>query len=91
MKPFVEVRIFGENYKLVSENNNPELLRQIANMVDQKLQNLSEQFPQYSPSQVAVLGALNLADELFQAHHEADEAEKKIESLIHFLKHSMKS
>ena len=58
----VKVNIGGKEYTVVSEDSRDYIL-QIAQIVDQKMQEIMERNPSLNPPMVAVLAALNLADE----------------------------
>lgn len=58
----VKVNICGKEYTVVSEENH-EYVLQIAHIVDQKIQEVTERNPALNPAMATVLAALNLADE----------------------------
>lgn len=64
-KESVIVEIFGTEYTLKSDTNE-EHVKQIAQIVDEKMKKLAENSTVKSPSKLAVLTALNIADELYQ-------------------------
>lgn len=64
-KESVQVEIFGTEYTLKSDAD-VEHVKQIARMVDDKMRRLAEDSTVKSPSKLAVLTALNIADELHQ-------------------------
>lgn len=75
-KESVRVEIFGTEYTLKSDTNE-EHVKRIAQMVDEKMKKLAENSAVKSPSKLAVLTALNIADEL---HLLKDKYEQIIES-----------
>lgn len=64
-KESIQVEIFGTEYTLKSDAD-VEHVRQIAQMVDEKMRRLAENSTVKSPAKLAVLTALNIADELQQ-------------------------
>ncbi len=59
-----EVKINGEYYLLRGELEG-ELMHQIADYVDQKMDQVRQANPVVTTSKVAILAALNIAEELF--------------------------
>jgi len=64
-KESVRVEIFGTEYTLKSDTDE-EHVKEIAQIVDEKMKKLAENSTIKSPSKLAVLTALNIADELYQ-------------------------
>ncbi|TGN17707.1 cell division protein ZapA [Leptospira idonii] len=73
-------QIFGESYTIVGEAS-PKYISQVADYVEERLKEISSSLPNASKTKVAVLCALNLADELFQLREKglASEETKEIE------------
>jgi len=57
------VRIFGQEYSVRSESDG-EHVQQVAALVDEKMREVANASSQVSSLRVAILAALNLADEL---------------------------
>lgn len=62
----IEITIFGEQY-LVKTSGSPAYLKRLAAQVDERMRDLAERHPQLGTSKIAVLCALNMADELSRA------------------------
>ncbi|MFC2076489.1 cell division protein ZapA [candidate division KSB1 bacterium] len=62
----VKVSIFGNEYGIKGEAD-PGYIREIAGLVDEKMNEVSEIMDIPSHAKVAVLAALNIADELYKA------------------------
>jgi len=62
----LRVNIFGAEYVLKSDENQ-EYVVEIANYVDQKMREIDRSQAINSNLKVAILAALNIADELFQS------------------------
>ena len=60
-----EVEIFGAAYS-VRGNEDPEYLQSLAGLVDRKMREIAQHVSTADPARLAVLAALNLADELFR-------------------------
>lgn len=61
----VEAKIFGSEY-VITGDASEEYIRSITFYVDKKMRELAKSFPTASPEKIAVLAAINIADELFQ-------------------------
>jgi cell division protein ZapA len=59
----VTVTIMGRNYTLRAEED-PQYVRMIAAYVDDKLQEIARVSPRMSTTRLAILAAINIADEL---------------------------
>lgn len=67
----VAVSIFGEEY-VVKGSSNREQILVVAAYVDQRMRQIAERSPRLSFGKVAVLTALNLADELLKLQNDYD-------------------
>ena len=65
----VRVQIFGSEYRIASETD-PEHIRKVARYIDQKMREVASALALRTRSTVAVLTAVNLADELFKIEEE---------------------
>lgn len=69
----IRLTVFGEEYTVKSKAE-ASYLRNIAKYVDRHMREISENLPQNQPTlRIAVLAAMNIADELFDLRKEADE------------------
>ncbi len=64
-KTRVVVTIYGKEYGLVSEVG-AEYIKKAAAYLDSKMREVAENYPNIPEARVAVLAALNIADELFR-------------------------
>jgi len=73
-----EVEIFGAVYH-VRGDKNPEYLRELAEVVDARMRDISQQVTTIDTAKIAILAALNVTDELFQCRkqQEGDRVEIK--------------
>lgn len=74
----VAVSIFNEEYVVKGEEN-PEYIEMLASFVDRRMKMIQQRNPNLSSTKVAVLTALNLADELNKLQEDYDELAKNLE------------
>ena len=79
-KSSIKVQIFGMDYSLKSDKD-PEYIRKVAEFVDEKIQRLSTNTNVKSQTKIAVLVALNIADELFQLKKQYENSQKVSENI----------
>jgi len=70
----VKIEIFDQFYNLNTEQG-PEYVQQLGDYVDSKMRAVSAAARTVDSLKVAVLAALNIADELFAARKQLDETE----------------
>lgn len=68
----VQVEIFGDKY-IVKGNAEDKHIIKVADYVDQKMNTISQRTPHLSIKQIAVLAALNIADELHKLQENYDQ------------------
>jgi cell division protein ZapA len=73
-----EVRIFGATYN-VRGSDDSGYLQELADLVDGKMREVAQHVATGDTTRIAILAALNLADELFQVqqHQEGERVEIK--------------
>ncbi|TGL64565.1 cell division protein ZapA [Leptospira sarikeiensis] len=88
MSERVKARIQGDDYTIVGDTD-PEYIHRLAEIVDRKIRELQLGMPSASKLKLAVLAALNFADELEQSKNQeqgsgpsSPEAEEKTKKLI---------
>lgn len=78
-----EVEIFGAVYRLRGEDRN--YLQELADIVDGKMREVAEHVSTVDPAKIAILAAMNLADELSRAERRQEgkrtEIEERVEAL----------
>jgi len=74
----VTVEIFNEEYVVRGEEN-PDYIDMLATYVDRRMKMVQKRNPNLSSTKIAVLTALNLADELNKLQEDYDELIKKME------------
>ncbi|MCP2520646.1 cell division protein ZapA [SCandidatus Aminicenantes bacterium Aminicenantia_JdfR_composite] len=91
MNKIFEVEIFGEKYKLESEEEEGYILN-LSSYVDQKMREISKELGISDPLKVAVLAAMSIADEKFACEkrlNQVDEAIRRVENNIENLELSL--
>ncbi len=84
----IDVEIFGSVYHVRGEQD-PAYLRRLADVVDGKMREISRHVPVVDSGKIAILAALNLADELLQCNNQQEgervEMMEKVEELTGLL------
>ena len=78
MENRVKVEIFGQTYT-INGDASPEYMLQLSEYVNNQMERVSENISNSNPAQVAILVALNIADEYFQLKQLKAGAEFKLE------------
>ena len=78
-KSSVTVRIAGEEHT-IRANAEPEYTRKCAKLVDDRIHQIRSKSGLVEPHKAAILAALSIADEFFQAQGEADRVRKEVAS-----------
>ena len=76
-----DVEIFGSVYK-VRGAEDPEYLQELAEIVDGKMHEIAGQVKTVDMAKIAILAALNLADELFQAQRSQEGERVEIQERV---------
>jgi cell division protein ZapA len=75
VKQRINAEIFGQTYT-ISGDAEPEYILQLADFVDQKMREVASHAPVASGVKVAVLAALNIADELVRLQRGKEETDR---------------
>ena len=89
----IKITIFGQEYS-VKAPADPTYIKKIAEYVDTKMREVQSGFSAtQSSNRIAILSAMNITDELFNAKKQGDsesnEVEEKITSLIELIDESV--
>lgn len=76
-KPGIKVEIFGNEYRIKGQAG-AEYIRQVAAYVDEKMRQIAQMSATGAVSKIAILTAINIADELFR---ERLERQRSVEDL----------
>ena len=83
-KKVVKVKIFGTEYPIKGDSN-VEYIQEIANFVNDKMVEIDKTLSLKSSLKVAILAALNIADELFQEREENNKLQEKFETKVEYI------
>ncbi len=85
-KTEVVVNIFGNDYRVISDDVDIERIKEVAEIVDTKMKEIHREFPLPSTTKIAVLACLNLVDEYLQREVQLNKkisgVEERVRSLI---------
>lgn len=79
MKVSTKVEIFGRSY-LIKGDAEANYTLELANYVDKKMREIAEKSSNIAPSKMAILAALNIADELFKLKEESELEKEQIKA-----------
>ncbi|MBN1164983.1 MAG: cell division protein ZapA [Candidatus Krumholzibacteriota bacterium] len=72
-----KVEIFGQEYKIKGAGD-PEYIHMVAGYVDKKMREIAHSSGIMSQSRIAILAALNIADELYQERKDREDAQNEL-------------
>lgn len=84
MKHSVKVQIFGHEY-IIKADNEDSHIRRVADFVDGKMKEVSVSTNTKSVTNIAILAALNIADEYIRIKEVEETAKTKARNLSSFL------
>lgn len=76
----VKVKIMGQEYVLKGKDSS-EYIEMLACFVAEKMEEISKRHPSYNPTKVAVLGALQIADEFNKLREDYDKIIEELQML----------
>ena len=88
----ITIQIYGESYTLKA-GGDPAYIKEVAAFVDEKMREISSGGKAITTDKVAMLAALNIADELFKSRLEWErrdqETDSKVEKLLRLLQEAI--
>lgn len=75
----VTVKIFNDEYT-IKGTALPEYIEKISRLVDERMRELAKQYPRLNATKLAVLAAVNFADELVQLQGDYEELLQMLDS-----------
>ncbi len=87
-KGSTKVEIYGQEYR-ISGDSDPEYVAEIARYVDIRMKEVAKGTPLGSLSKIAILGALNIAEELFKERDEKNRILSGIEAATSRMKEKL--
>ena len=85
----VKVRIYGQDYTIAGDRDE-ETIRAIAACVDEKMREVGKNYASNAQGSLAVLAAINMADELFSARDQIEELRAAKEQMEKDAEHYLK-
>jgi cell division protein ZapA len=77
----IRVNIYGREYSIRGDDD-PGYIAEIAHFVDMKMRQMTDNITMASTAKVAILTALNIADELFQKERQVREHEETHSAIL---------
>jgi cell division protein ZapA len=74
----IEIEIFGQRYTIRGDSDE-DYVKRVAAYVDEQMQSLARGMKTATPTKVAVLAAINIAHQLFQAEQRRQQGEADVE------------
>jgi len=75
----IRVTIYGQEYPIRGRGDE-EYIKKVARFVDDRMLQIEDQTAINSPARLAILAALNIADELFRTQQDKDQLVSELES-----------
>ena len=76
----IEVEIFGQKFRLSTGITEPDYMQQLAAHVDERIRAIADANPSVSFNRLAVLAALNIADDLFKLQDDLSHASQLMDA-----------
>lgn len=76
-----DVEIFGTIYHVRGEDN-PEHLQEVADLVDKRMREVAQQVTTVDTAKIAILAALNIADEMYRRGKQQDGERVEIQERV---------
>lgn len=74
----VEVEIFGQTFRVAAGTAPPDYIRRLAAHVDERMQTISRTAQAASFNRLAILTALNIADDLLKLQDQHDQSSRTV-------------
>lgn len=88
MKKQIEIKVMGQKF-MVRSDSNEDYINEVATFVDQKMSEVVKNSKAVASLNVAILAAMNIADEYMKykqaKEHQWTQAEKKIKDVIELI------
>lgn len=82
MSDIVEIKVYGRTYTIrVKGEENEEYISRLTSYVDQKMQEIAVKSRSEDPTKIAVLAALNIADDYFVSRKRLDQVDERIDRM----------
>lgn len=77
-KTRLTVSIYGKNYTIVGDESS-EYIRTLAGYVEEKMHQIAQGNARLDTGRLAILSAINIADDYFRLRQKVEELEKQLE------------
>ena len=77
-KTRLTVSIYGKNYTIVGDESS-EYIRTLAGYVEEKMHRIAQGNARLDTGRLAILSAINIADDYFRLRQKVEELEKQLE------------
>ncbi len=82
MNEILDIKVFGRTYKIkVKGEEDEEYISRLTSYVDQKMREIAVKSRSEDPTKIAVLAALNIADEYFLSRMRLDKVDERIDRM----------
>jgi cell division protein ZapA len=82
MNDIIEIEVFGRSYKIrVKGEEDEKYISRLTSYVDQKMQEIAVKSRSADPTKIAVLAALNIADEYFLSQKRLEQVDEGIDRI----------
>ena len=82
MNDIMEIKVYGRIYKIrVKGEEDEEYISRLTSYVDEKMQEIAVKSRSEDPTKIAVLAALNIADDYFVSRKRLDLVDERIERM----------
>jgi cell division protein ZapA len=82
MSDIIEIKVYGRIYKIrVKGDEDEEYISRLTSYVDQKMQEIAVKSRSEDPTKIAVLAALNIADDYFVSRKRLDLVDERIDRM----------
>ncbi|HTY07937.1 MAG TPA: cell division protein ZapA [Candidatus Edwardsbacteria bacterium] len=83
-KPGIKVEIFGSEYRIKGDAD-AEYVKRVAAYVDEKMKQVSQLTADSAVSKIAILAAINIADELLKERQQREFAAKELSEKLRMI------
>jgi cell division protein ZapA len=84
-KTEIVVNIFGNDYRVISDDLDSERIKEVAEIVDAKMKEIHREFPLPSTTKIAVLACLNLVDDYMRRENQHTKKVAELDERIRIL------
>lgn len=82
MNDIIDIKVYGRTYKIkVKGEEDEEYISRLTSYVDQKMQEIAVKSRSEDSTKIAVLAALNIADEYFLSRMRLDKVDERIDRM----------